>query len=93
MKFVGKILWWDTRDKEGIIVDADGNEYYVNASVFPEHTKLKTIEGRFVQFQTHKRVKHMLCATAVVAVPLAATSKTKRTFEKLAKSRTPEVAA
>jgi len=93
MKIVGKILWWDARDKEGIAVDADGNEYYFNYSVFPEHSKLKVIEGRFVQFQVNRRVKHMLCAAGVTVVPVAATSKAKRTFEKSAKSRTPEVAA
>lgn len=32
---IGKLLWTDSRDAEGIIKDSSGNEYYFNGSSSP----------------------------------------------------------
>lgn len=81
MKLVGKVLWWDRRDKEGVISDSTGTEFYFNASVFPDHAKCKTLEGRFVQFSVHAEISHMKCASSVGLVPTSSLSKAKKTFE------------
>ena len=44
----GRIKWWDRRDKEGIIVDAKGNEYYFNASTLKYGNP---DDGKSVEFQ------------------------------------------
>ena len=36
----GKVSWYDIRDGKGIIIDADGNEYYTSSDVVNE-TSLK----------------------------------------------------
>lgn len=33
MKIVGKVLWWDSKYKRGIIIDDSDNEYYFDASL------------------------------------------------------------
>ncbi len=92
MQQVGKVLWWDVRDREGVIIDALGTEIYFNGSVFSEHTKLKRLEGRFVWFTVDQTIKHINCAKAVTSVPTSAISKVKQTFEKNIK-RSPDMAA
>jgi hypothetical protein len=81
MQLVGKVLWWDKRDREGVISDSTGIEFYFNASVFPDHAKYKNLEGRFVQFSTHSEISHMKCASSVSLVPTSSLSKAKKTFE------------
>ena len=81
MRQLGKILWWDRRDAEGIIVDSAGNEFYFNASVFAEHSKHKSLEGRFVEFFYNQQVSHAACAQSVKVVPQSSQSKARKTFE------------
>lgn len=92
MQQVGKVLWWDARDREGVIVDALGAEIYFNASIFPEHTKLKRIEGKYVWFTLNKAITHAVCAKSVSSVPSTSVTKAKQTFEKLLKN-SPDMAA
>lgn len=33
----GKVLWFDQRDGNGIIIDAEGNEYYTDSSIAPSN--------------------------------------------------------
>ena len=93
MQLVGKVLWWDKRDQEGVIVDAEGTEVYFNSSVFPECEKHKNIEGKYVWFVLNKSISHVLCAKTVSTVPSKAVSKAKQTFERSNKRGAPSLAA
>ncbi|MGE3263121.1 MAG: hypothetical protein AB7K68_15170 [Bacteriovoracia bacterium] len=93
MKQLGKILWWDRRDKEGVITDNQGCEFYFNASVFPDHARFKTLEGRFVQFTMNEEITHAKCAKSVALVPGESISKAKKTFESSKLSNSAESAA
>lgn len=93
MKIVGKVLWWDARDKEGVILDPSGSEIYFNEFVLTEQPKTKSIEGRFVTYTINKSVTHMACAAQVSVVPLNSQSKARKSFEKNIKSHDPEVSA
>ena len=68
MQQFGKILWWVARDGEGMIVDSLGNEFYFNASIFPECRKYKKIEGRLVTFEPSRKITHVQCATKISIV-------------------------
>lgn len=81
MRQLGKILWWDRRDAEGVIVDNAGNEFYFNESVFTEHAKHKNLEGRFVEFRFNPSVAQVACAKDVKVVPMSSQSKARKTFE------------
>jgi hypothetical protein len=93
MQLVGKVLWWDGRDREGVIVDSNGREVYFNSSVFPDFNKHKNIEGKFVWFTLNKSVPHLTCAKSVSTVPSSSVSKAKQTFERSNKRGSPSVAA
>jgi cold shock CspA family protein len=76
MKIVGKILWWDKRDQNGIIVDAQGNEYYFDISVVEGRKASGLRPGCVVQFQVNPAITQ--AAKAVRLPP----SKTKTRLEK-----------
>jgi cold shock CspA family protein len=58
----GKVLWWDSRDGNGIIVDADGNEYYLDCSVLEQRSRHIIKQGLIVSFETNSAIKDTLCA-------------------------------
>jgi cold shock CspA family protein len=82
MKIVGKILWWDNKDQNGVIVDAGGNEYYFDISVVAGKrlTQIKT--GAVVQFQINEKIQSISCARAVVLPATKTRGKLEREFEK-----------
>jgi|GEM_PF-2708040 len=90
MLIIGRVLWWDNRDQEGVIVDAENNEYYFNSSTFPEFSKFKSLEGRFVEFGKDKNIKHIRYASNIFVVPLNAQSKIKKSFELKSKVNPPK---
>jgi cold shock CspA family protein len=59
----GTILWWDTRDGNGIIRDAEGNEYYTDNSVTNGVTDFKS--GQTVSFEPDTSIKHCPCGRNV----------------------------
>lgn len=83
MQQIGKVLWWDSRDQEGVLVDTEGNEIYFNRFALKERKKV--VEGKFVLFELNKKVKHTLCAGYISLVPNSSVSKIKRAFEGKAK--------
>lgn len=66
MKLQGTVLWFDTRDGNGIIKDADGNEFYTDISVIKDRAALK--HGQRVSFTASYEIKHCPCARNVEAV-------------------------
>lgn len=56
----GQVLWFSERDGNGIIIDADGNEYYSDISATPNQQPLK--RKQLVEFEVNPRIKDCLCA-------------------------------
>lgn len=82
MKIVGKILWWDQKDQNGIIVDANGNEFYFDISVVTGRKQNALKPGSVVQFSKNNSITNIHCAKSVI-VPLSkAKSRLIREFEK-----------
>ena len=63
---IGKILWWDRRDREGIIVDGLGNQYFFNFSVANKSSVERFKDGQFVEFEVSNIVADVSCAKNVV---------------------------
>ncbi len=78
MKIVGKVLWWDRKDLNGIIVDAQGNEYYFDISVIGSTSPSTLKPGLVVQFHLNSEVIDVSCAMGVKIPP----AKTKKRLEK-----------
>jgi hypothetical protein len=49
-KALGKIIWWSSRDENGIISDSKGNEYYFDRSVIPASKTKSLQKGTLVLF-------------------------------------------
>ncbi len=82
MKIVGKVLWWDRKDLNGIIVDARGNEFYFDVSVLEgrKHQSLK--RGTIVQFQLNPLVKGVPCAKTVHVPPAKSKGRLEKEFQR-----------
>lgn len=48
---VGKVLWWSDRDKNGVITDSKGHEYYFDVSVIDLKKAKKIDRGAIVLFE------------------------------------------
>lgn len=82
MKIVGKILWWDQKDQNGIIVDANGNEFYFDISVIEGRKSSMLKRGTVVQFQVNTTINKTVCAKAVVIPPAKSKGKLEREFQR-----------
>jgi cold shock CspA family protein len=65
MKIVGKVLWWDARDQNGIIKDSDGRKFYFDVSVIDSKSASKVKAGAVVRFEFNSEIKDALCARKV----------------------------
>ena len=80
VKIIGKILWWDRRDQNGIIVNATGNEFYFDISVV-EGTKATSLKsGAIVQFSIQTKFNGLQAAKAVFIPPSKSKNKLEREF-------------
>jgi cold shock CspA family protein len=68
MSLIGKILWWDERDGNGLIKDSSGKKYYFDSSVLANPIKSKICSGKIVKFQINTKIKDSLCACEVVPI-------------------------
>jgi hypothetical protein len=84
MQKLGKVLWWSSRDENGIIIDPQGNEYYVDRSVLSAHQQRRMSKDLFVQFWP-EWLDGVLVATRV---SLAKSSSTKRYIDQFEMERT-----
>lgn len=67
MEILGTVLWWDSRDGNGIIKDDKDNRYYFDTSVL--QSLPKTFKpGTKVTFQKNSAIKDCLCACNVYAI-------------------------
>lgn len=60
----GRVLWWSLRDRNGIIVDADGNEWYFDISVLCRSERTP-IRGQSVSFSRNIIIPEILAASSV----------------------------
>jgi len=74
----GKILWYDTRDGYGQLVDESGIRYYFDSSVVKSSSKRILKSGSFVNFTINSEIKKLLCAKDV-AVTRAGKLKNRET--------------
>ena len=74
---VGKILWWDSKDNNGVIKTGDGTRYYFDASVIKSARPTKLKPNTFVTFDHNTSVRGCLCARAV-RIPTAKALKMAR---------------
>ncbi|NOT79381.1 MAG: hypothetical protein HOP07_10350 [Bacteriovoracaceae bacterium] len=79
MEKIGRVLWWSDKDKNGIITDPRGNEYYFDESVLKTISKKKVISGAIVLFDENTSVIDVVCAKNV-EIPLG---KSKEKLEKI----------
>lgn len=77
MSLIGKVLWWDERDGNGIIKDADGKKYYFDSSVFEQRPKAKISSGKIVKFEINRKIKDTLCACRVSIISVKEQSQFK----------------
>ncbi|OQW48547.1 MAG: hypothetical protein A4S09_13680 [Proteobacteria bacterium SG_bin7] len=81
MRIVGKILWWDQKDQNGIIVDANGNEFYFDISVI-ENKRSSPKTGAVVQFQKNDSITKILCAKSVSLPPSKSKARLEKEFQR-----------
>jgi len=67
---VGKILWWDGNQNEGVIRDGTGAEYYFNYSAVSGRLTSQIADGRFVEFQTIVTADGQSCAKDITLIPV-----------------------
>lgn len=82
MPLIGKVLWWDTRDGNGVIADPRGNEYYFDSSVLRSRTLGRLKAGQIVHFEVNSAISHTTCAHEVVIPEAKRRASLKRAFEK-----------
>jgi cold shock CspA family protein len=68
MSLIGKVLWWDERDGNGLIKDSNGRKYYFDSSVLDNRSKSKITSGKIVKFEINEKIKDSLCACEVVPI-------------------------
>jgi cold shock CspA family protein len=61
----GKVLWFDRRDGNGIIVTDSGYEFYFDISVLRNCSSDNIKRGLHVQFEINSKIKDCACATNV----------------------------
>lgn len=66
----GKVLWWDDRDQNGVILGDDGRKYYFDISVLEDPVlksgSRKPKPNDTALFQENKEIPHALCAHKVL---------------------------
>jgi cold shock CspA family protein len=82
MKIVGKVLWWDRKDLNGIIVDARGNEFYFDISVVDGRKTQHLKRGTIVQFQLNSSIKGIPCAQSVLVPPAKSKGRLEKEFQR-----------
>ena len=77
---VGKVLWWSERDRNGVITDSKGNEYYFDSSVADLKKVKKLDRGAVVLFEP-SRCDEILAAKSVTFPNSKSVEKYLKTFE------------
>lgn len=71
---IGTVLWWSEIRGKGVVVDAHGNEYYLDSSVIEEKCIKKIKKDSFVSFTPHRN--NGVLSVAQLEVPSSRREKT-----------------
>jgi hypothetical protein len=82
MKIIGKVLWWDSKDKNGIIIDASGKEFYFDISVIEGRRSHNLQPNTILQFSLNTKITNIACAKNVVVPKAKSKVRLEREFEK-----------
>lgn len=78
---IGKILWWDRRDQEGLIVDGLGNQYFFNQSVSSKASVAKFKDGSYVEFLPALLDGNVSVGKDVIAINKTLTKRAEKKFD------------
>lgn len=67
--YLGRVLWFNDRDGNGIIEDIHGNEAYVDVSVTPNRTAL--VRGSLVSYGINLSIRDVRCAYKISLIGAA----------------------
>lgn len=81
MQLIGRVLWWDARDQQGIIKDATGRKIYFDISSIDTRSLSKIKSGLVVRFEINNRIKDALSAHKVAAANLKEQTRHEREIE------------
>lgn len=81
MQLYGRVLWWDARDQNGIIKDADGRKVYFDISSIDSRSISKIKSGLVVRFEVNNQVHDALCAQKVAAANIKEQTRHEREVE------------
>jgi hypothetical protein len=79
---MGVVLWWDERDRNGVVKGSDGKRYYFDLSVVDSRTRTKIQAGTLVKFEKNPKIKDTLCARALKPVVGKEKTKVQRVLNK-----------
>lgn len=80
MQLVGRILWWNERDGNGVIEDHDGREFYFDVSVsLVRASSLK--RNQIVTFQLNSSISDCPCACKVKLADASVRKQHKSKFD------------
>ena len=65
----GKVLWWDNRDKNGVLEDISGNRFYFDSSVIDKNALKSIRPGAILFFEVNSSIDHTPCAHNVSSKP------------------------
>lgn len=77
---LGKVLWWDRRDQEGIIVDGQDRQFYFNHSVLDQRTLKKIDDGKLIEFEPVELSNSRLCAKNIMVITTRSQKKAEQRF-------------
>jgi hypothetical protein len=64
----GRVLWYCSRDKNGIVVDSKGLEYYFDISVIKDRDDKDFQRKKNVSFVLNDKVKDCRCAKNIILI-------------------------
>ncbi|MEZ4815532.1 MAG: hypothetical protein R3A80_10050 [Bdellovibrionota bacterium] len=78
---IGKILWWDSKDNNGLIKTPDGSKFYFDKSVIGNIKSDRLKAGAYVTFEQNLKIKNCLCAMNVKLTPAKSIKQVTKKFE------------
>ncbi len=65
MELIGRVLWWSDEDRNGILIDLNGNEFYFDHSVLELKPRQSIKRKTVLVFEYNDKISDCLCAKNV----------------------------